>query len=71
VSGHRELTPAGATVQPGKARADEPFPVVGRDIRSGGGDRRAASSRGRDNGALATDLHDLIVSGALLYGIPI
>jgi len=30
VSGHRELTPADATIQPGKARADEPFPVVGR-----------------------------------------
>jgi hypothetical protein len=30
VSGHRELTPADAAIQPGKARADEPFPVVGR-----------------------------------------
>jgi hypothetical protein len=58
VSGHRELTPADATIQPGKVHADEPFPVVGKDVRSGGGDRRAGSSRGRDNDALATDLHN-------------
>ena len=57
MSGHRELTPAGATIRPGKACADEPFPVVGRDVRSGSGDRRASSSRGRDNDALVTDLH--------------
>jgi hypothetical protein len=58
VSGHRELTPASATIPPGKERADEPFPVVGGDVRSGSGDRRADSSRGRDNDALATDLHN-------------
>jgi hypothetical protein len=57
VSGHRELTSAGATIRPGKACADEPFPVVGRDVRSGSGDRRAGSSRGRGSDALATDLH--------------
>ena len=58
MSGHRELTPGGATIQAGKACADEPFPVVGRDVRSGGGDRRAGSSRGDDNDALTTDLHN-------------
>ena len=35
----------------------DPFPVTGWDFRSGGGDRRADSSRGHDDDALATDLH--------------
>ena len=41
----------------GKACAGEPFPVAGSEFRSGGGNRRADSSRGRDDDALATDLH--------------
>jgi hypothetical protein len=40
-----------------EARAGGPFPVAGSDFRSGGGNRRADSSRGRDDDALATDLH--------------
>jgi hypothetical protein len=43
-------------VQSEEACAGEPFPVAGIDFRSGGSDRRADSSRGRDD-ALATDLH--------------
>jgi hypothetical protein len=58
VSGHRELTPTGTAVQLGETCTGEPFPVAGWDFRSGGGDRRADSSRGRDDDALAIDLHD-------------